>query len=378
MPRSVTISLYCMYEWWQAFFYDHYPRPAVPSDSALEQVYLARQKFLYEHFGSFGIGDPAPTITGAYVNMIARYSLDFVPSLFGVKLKAYEGGGFTPTPLPEDAIRTLKPISFANTPMADWILRRVEKLKSRYGSAVSNIALEGPLNLAYRIRGEDFFLDLYEEPELAHHLLDVITETILEVYRFQRDVFGLEEYTIANCLASSMLSPATYGEFGLPYDRRLAAAGPELTGSPNRVRMHHCDALIDTFAPYYAQVPHIKEVEARTTSDYGILRRYFPGATVSAMVNCRAVATKSIPDLLREDIEPALREDITASIDLWTFSTETPPERLKELLTAIRDLCRQYDVEPVWSMHPFYWEELEWAYPWWEPHLEHWVRTLGD
>ena len=119
-------------------------------------------------------------------------------------------------------------------------------------------------------------------------------------------------------------------------------------------------------------------MEARSTSNYEIIRSHFPGAAVSAMINCKALATKEIPALLKEDIEPALRESITSTIAMWSFSTETSPERLKELLTAIGALCAQYDVEPVYSMVPFYWEELEWAYPWWEPYLDSWIQNLGD
>ena len=378
MGRQVTISIYCMFEWWKAYFYDHYPMPEVPSDKALERIYLERQKFLYEHFGEFGIGDPNPKASGEYLNMIARYSLDFIPHLLGVQLSAYDGGGFTPVPLSEEAVAELKPVVFENTPMAEWIYRRYEKLKSRYGSAVSNIALEGPLNLAYRVMGDNFFLTMYDDEDLAHHLLDVITQTTADIYRFQAKLFGMEEYNIANCLASAMLSPASYEEFGLPYDRQLCAMSQELTGNPRAVKMHHCDAHIDTFAHLYGQIPQLYQVEARTTSNYDIIRKHFPGASMSAIVNCKAIDNKPIPVLLEEDIAPALREDITAFIDMWTFSQVTPPEQMKLLFQGIRSLCRQYDVEPVFSMIPFYWEELEWAFPWWEDQLDHWVRKLGD
>ena len=354
MNSRITISIYCMFEWWKAYFYNHYPMPEIPSDAALERIYLERQKFLYEQFGEFGIGNPNPKASGEYLNMIARYSLDFVPHLLGVPLTTYDGGGFTPTPLSEEAVQALKPVKFENTAMAEWIVRRYEKLKARYGCAVSSIALEGPLNLAYRIRGEEFFVDMYENEELAHHLLNVITETTMDIYRFQAKLFGMESYTIANCLASTMLSPSNYAEFGLPYDQRLAEMSLELTGKVKAVRMHHCDAVIDKFIPHYAAISQLTQVEARTTSDYGLIRTCLPDTTMSAIVNCKALATKPISELLKEDIEPALREDITESIDMWSFSVETSPERLKDILRGIRKLCKQYDVEPVYSMIPSY------------------------
>jgi len=378
MSRKVLISVYCMFEWWKKYFYCSFPVPEHPSDAALEKIYLARQKFLYERYGRFGIGSPNPRAEGEYLNMIARYSLDFVPHLLGVPLKAYDGGGFTPRHLGEEQVRALKPVVFENTPMAEWILRRKEKLTARYGSAVSNIGLEGPLNLSNRVRGEDFFFDMYDDEALAHHLLNVITETLADVYRFHQRHFGMPEINIANCLASAMLSPEQYGEFGLPYDSRLAAMSEEITGSSRGVKLHHCDALIDAFAPYYARMPQIHQVEARTTSSFDVIRERFPGASFSAMVNCISLAEKPVPRLLAEDIEPALKEDITASIDMWSFSTETSPERLGEILAGIGEVCRKYDVEPEYSMIPFYWEELEWAFPWWEDQLEDWAKHLGD
>ena len=378
MARKVQISVYCMYEWWLKYFHCAFPLPERPCDAALETLYLARQKFLYEHFADFNIGDPAPKANGEYLNMIARYSLDFVPHLLGVELKAYDGGGYTPRHLDEEQVRSLKPVCLENTPMGEWIQRRKEKLTARYGSAVSNIALEGPLNLANRVRGEEFFFDMYDDAELAHHLLNVITETAADVYRFQRKYFGPTEINIANCLASAMLSPESYSLFGLPYDRRLAAMSEEITGKERGVKLHHCDARIDAFAPYYAQMPQIHQVEARTTSSAEIIRSAFPGADFSAMVNCTALAEKPVPQLITEDIEPALREDITASVDMWSFSTETSPERLKDILEQIRLACGKYAVEPEYSMIPFYWEELEWAFPRWESRLDDWVRRLGE
>ncbi|MBI4026441.1 MAG: hypothetical protein HY360_15760, partial [Verrucomicrobia bacterium] len=88
VPCSITL----LSKWWDQHFYSKYAKPAVASDEELERVYLQRKRFLFEHFGEFGIGEEHPARDGKFVNVIMKWCLDFIPYLLGVKLTCLDEG----------------------------------------------------------------------------------------------------------------------------------------------------------------------------------------------------------------------------------------------------------------------------------------------
>ncbi|MFH0963831.1 MAG: uroporphyrinogen decarboxylase family protein [Planctomycetota bacterium] len=81
----------------------------------------------------------------------------------------------------------------------------------------------GPVTFARTMRGDDFFIDLYESPDCAHKLLDFGTEFHLAFQRERRRYGGNpkeELMHIADDFAG-MISPKMWPEFVLPYWRRI-------------------------------------------------------------------------------------------------------------------------------------------------------------
>ena len=59
--------------------------------------------------------------------------------------------------------------------------KQVKTLISRFGHVESYLDLCGVQNLAFALRGQELFIDYYENPRLAHHLLTVCTQTLIAV-----------------------------------------------------------------------------------------------------------------------------------------------------------------------------------------------------
>lgn len=57
----------------------------------------------------------------------------------------------------------------------------MKTLISRFGHVESYLDLCGVQNLAFALRGQELFIDYYENPRLAHHLLTVCTQTLIAV-----------------------------------------------------------------------------------------------------------------------------------------------------------------------------------------------------
>ncbi len=82
---------------------------------------------------------------------------------------------------------------------------------------------EGPITSAVLLRGDQFFLDVLDEPEVAHHLLGVVTQTYISFVRHVRRINGQEEggaVGIADDMAG-MLPPSLWPEFLVPYWERI-------------------------------------------------------------------------------------------------------------------------------------------------------------
>jgi len=93
--------------------------------------------------------------------------------------------------------------------------------------------LQGPLDIAELMLGGEMFYAMYDEPELVHALLSLITETFtaflkrweriyplhpeINSYRFYHYLGGI----LLRCDSAMNLSPDLYREFAVPYDTKL-------------------------------------------------------------------------------------------------------------------------------------------------------------
>ena len=92
---------------------------------------------------------------------------------------------------------------------------------------------QGPLDIAELLWGSEIFYEMYDDPEFVHAVLNLITDTYI---KFLDKWFGLfpakEDLNVHWHLlhkgkimlrndSAMNLSPEMYGEFALPYDKRL-------------------------------------------------------------------------------------------------------------------------------------------------------------
>ncbi len=95
--------------------------------------------------------------------------------------------------------------------------------------------LQGPLDIAELLWGGDMFYAMYDEPELVHGLLSLITETFTAFMKRWQTIFPLHPEIncykfyhylggiLLRCDSAMNLSPSLYREFAVPYDTELYA-----------------------------------------------------------------------------------------------------------------------------------------------------------
>lgn len=101
------------------------------------------------------------------------------------------------------------------------------------GAKVSNITpavlgTDGPFTIACNIRGTtDFCIDLYEDPDYAHRLLEFITDATIYRLKAWRKYMGMPEISERLYFADDsilLLSCDQYREYVLPYHKKLIEA----------------------------------------------------------------------------------------------------------------------------------------------------------
>ena len=231
----------------RAFYFDHDAR--IANDLKMRRAFWDR----------FGLGaeprDPRPIIGSEFVA-----GGFVVPALLGVEIRFAEEQAPWPVPanLARDQAMALRVPDVRTTwPMSEWIAD-MDRLEREFGYVVGDFNTDGILNTALQLRGQQFFLDLIEDDELAHHLCSVIFETQCRVAEFMRARTGTcsvsvnrsicnfdpRLYVHANCSAQ-MISPALFARTLLGWEcqlaDRLAPYG-----------IHHCGSNLHLFAPHYA------------------------------------------------------------------------------------------------------------------------------
>ncbi len=282
------------------------------------QARMEIEKRLHERFGDAGLGNPNPE-----PKPLITFGMVMLPSIFGCEI-IYKDDALPwamPLNLSEDEIMKLEvPDIFHSYPMTE-MMKQITYLKEKYGRVVGDINTTGVQNLALKIRGDKLYFDFYENPELCRHLLNICTECIIQLFRFNHETTGTAAvdvtpmcdpklYVFPNCTAEQ-ISLETYESQILEYDNRVADVC-------HPVGVHHCGS-VDEVLEGYAKIRHLEFIEIGFGSDVRRTREVFgPDVAVNARIS---------PVLMKngkpEEVAAEVRRLIDNGAPLENFSIDT-------------------------------------------------------
>ena len=298
-------------------------------------VLREQQKILHDRYGDMGMGNPDPP-----VDPFVDYAMVLLPEVFGCEITFFDDAipWANPANLSDDKIMALQvPDLTTSYPMTE-IIRQMDYLERKYGRVTGNINTTGVLNLALKIRGDQLYLDFYENPELVYRLFDICTETIIQLAVYVKKRTGTlassvtpmaapETYVLPNCTVVH-ISNELYEKYVLPCDRRLAK-----TLQPFGI--HHCGKADQVMAGY-AKIPDLSFLEVGPKTDLTRLRQLVPHAHINAridpvrMLQCSA---QEIAQDVKDIIDSAVTLD-RLSIDAVGCDYGTPDENVRAMLTT--------------------------------------------
>jgi hypothetical protein len=307
------------------------------------------RRALYDRFGSVGLGtetaEPVPVISTQMTPL--NY---LVGEVLGCD--TYFSPGSTPCTIPRklsrEELRALEMPSVIETPPMRKVAADIEWLEQHYGRAIGDINPQGVLNNAMCVADAEIFVLFIEEPPLAKRILQIVTQTMIEVIRFIRKRTGTSSIAVTNIVeqidpqlfvtsncSTTMISPSIYRHFLLECDQALADALPPFG-------IHHCGFDLERMAPEYRKVRGLKFLEVGWGSDLRFVRSLFPDVHLNARYS---------PVKMRDASQEEIEHDVAKLIEAGK-----PLEKLSISILGLDDKVPDENVIAFFNAADKYWK----------------------
>lgn len=298
-------------DWWhthygvnfeEAFHFD--PQVRVESERRMRQA-------LYERFGDLGLGEADARLRP----VVGPVHLNFgfvVQAMLGCQVR------FAPNVSPQvvcarltdEQVMELKVPDIKSAPLMRETIAMMNALEAEYSYLEGDIPWDGVLNIALDLRGQQLFLDFYDNPALVYHLFDIIAYTTCEVARYVKQRTGTTSISVNRIIASvdpclnlhsncsvQMISNQTYERFLLPYENWLAA-------QLQPYGVHHCGNNMHRIIAY-AKIKDAVFFDVGWGSDVAACREILPDAFFSLRLSPARLRDRA-PQQVMSDVENLL------------------------------------------------------------------------
>jgi len=226
--------------------------------------------------------------------------------------------------LSEKQVAALDVPNLPDVPLFAQLLDQMDLIEREFGRIEGYINWQGVLNNAFRLRGEDIFVDMVANPSLAHHLFEVIARTMIagmrHVYGRQRDTGVVVRHaTVSNCMVN-MVSADQYRDHLMPYDQMISDAFEHFG-------IHNCAWNVDPYIEDYARIRTLGYIDMGLQSDLARVKTLCPDTRRAVMYTPTGLADKTL-DEIRADLVRVRRELSPCDIVMADNDHDTPDERV--------------------------------------------------
>ncbi len=268
------------------------------------------------------------------------YGVCVIPAVFGVPLRYYPDRWPDLEPghvLGSAHIERLEADRLLAGPFVEKLLGQVDQIAVRYGTVYGDLNWQGVLNLAFRLRGQQIFLDMADQPELARRLFAVIRDVIIGLARMvqerqRRSGFPIDYMCVSNCTVN-MLSPAAYERMLLEHDVLIA-------GAFERFGVHTCNWNVTPYLNVLRKLPKMGYLDMGIESDLARAREMFP-ETRRAVLYTPGRAAGAGEGEVRADFERIAHELAPCDLVLADLPWDIPDERVRWLNALAQELSGQ-------------------------------------
>lgn len=347
LERSLPVDIVLSPSWWfkhtgitfdEDFFY--HPVHRVESERKMEQV-------LYEKWGQFGLGvnrkESRPEV-GA-VHLAAGF---LIQEMLGCKVKYEENN-------PPQVVPTFKENLSISTddPFRSIAFKRfeklTEKLREKYGYLSGDVNWGGILNIALDLRGQELFLDMFENPKDVHHFFSNIeniisrfvngiqTQTSTSSISVNRNIIHVDKHVFLHSECShTMISADQYDQYLFDYDRKWSQ-------KERPFGIHYCGEDPHRFAESFARIPNLDFLDVGWGGDLKILRKHLPNTFLNIRMSPVEITSQSVGD-----IENTVRSTVRDSKNPWltgvcciNMDDKVTDEKITAIFNTVNELRKE-------------------------------------
>jgi hypothetical protein len=274
------------------------------------------------------IGEPPDLFTGVF-------GAAAVAGIFGLKIRFFPDKWPAPhgEPLSDSEADSLAPVDLEKNAFFQGILAQIEGIRELTGTAKGFLNWQGVLNTAFRLRGQEIFIDLLDQPARARHIFECVARTMIQgiklLYSEQRKA-GLD-YRFAsagNCVVN-MISPVHYRDHLLPFDQQIR-------GEFEAFGVHNCAWTLDAYMDAYAEIPDLGYIDMGIDSDLSRASELFPEARRNILYTSMDLVNKSEAEI-HCDFERIANQLAPCDVGLPDIEFDVPDRRIRLAM----DLCEQ-------------------------------------
>lgn len=306
---------------------------------------IKMRKVLYEKFGDLGLGEKEPKprpIMGS--NLIASGYL--FSGMMGCSIRYFESKPpeVICANMTENSIDLLDKNKILNHELWQQTLKQFETLEKKYGYVESHINLQGVQNIAFDLRGNELFIDYYENPELVKKLVEVITRMMIDTGKFitarskvsshgVTAITGLvmpDVYLTSNCTVE-MISNDIYEEFLLQADNQLSQEFKPFG-------IHHCGKSMEHVIDGYKRVKGLKFAEVGAGSNIAAVRQALPGVFLNLRYSPVKIKTASENEIVTDIENMARATGELYSISCVGIDSEVNDQQVKNFINCVKSI----------------------------------------
>lgn len=215
--------------------------------------------------------------------------------LFGTEIRYFENGNPDVGLSPLCDVKKLEKVEvpdIENTWPVNFYLEQYDKLATRYGK--KSVSLFGfvnevnypnygtfieawshsPLTIAYKLRGDQVFIDMVDSPKSVEHLLNVIVATIEKLWELLAKIQGVNiNLAYIPCCTSSIIGPRVFGQWDVPAMKKLMMAYGDKGG------VHSCGSSTKVLEEL-VKLPELVVLELGEGTDMTAARKLWPNAVL--------------------------------------------------------------------------------------------------
>ena len=294
---------------------------------------LSMKRYLSESFPSVeffrpqlenGIEYSCATLDGVYGGL-------FVSALYGQKIYYFKDNWpstDTAAHYTKEQLRSFPAFDPETNPAFLDLVRQMDFIEKKWGKISGYLNYQGILNNAFKLRGQEIFIDMADDPEFANWLFSNIYETMLKAAKLiqarqRASGFDIDLFSCSNCVVN-MISPQMYEEYILPFDRKFSLEFP-------RFGIHTCNWDASPYLDGMRKIEKMGYIDMGMDSDMEKARSLFPHARRNILYSPVKVKDYSL-EQIRDDFAAIHKAYGPCDISLADIDSGVTEEKVRQII----------------------------------------------